>query len=58
MVKLLHNLVVMGGVQNSSGSGLTLTFDFGFGLMGFQRFKSFWVWVERVCEKSSGLGRV
>ena len=34
------NNLVMGRVQNSSGSGLTLTFDFGFGLHWFSMFQS------------------
>ena len=32
------SVIVMGRVQNSSGSGLTLAFDFGFKLNGYSTF--------------------
>ena len=38
-------LLVIGQVQNFSGSGLTLTFDIGLGFNCFLRSKSFRVWV-------------
>ena len=37
-------MIVMGRVQNSSGSGWGLGWAFGFGFIGFQLQKTFRVW--------------
>ena len=50
--EILLMVIVMGRVQNSSGSGLNLTFDFGLGFNGFSMFQIFFQ--VQVCEKSSG----
>ena len=55
---MINSDLEMGQVQNSLGSGLTLTFDFGLGFNGFSTFQIFSGSVLVGLRKIIGLGSV